>query len=73
MGTGLSWDFAATSDRGMLQRAQDGLAKRDSKTPSDLSDGLVPNNRLRKPQEFSLHQLGPRRNGGPEPPGPLKT
>jgi len=25
MGTGLTWDFAAASDRGMLQRAQDGL------------------------------------------------
>ncbi len=32
MGTGLTWDFAATSDPGILQRAQDGLDEEIAKT-----------------------------------------
>lgn len=33
------------------------------------SDGLVPNNGLMKPQEFSLHRLGRRHNGSRSLPG----
>jgi len=38
MGTGLTWDFAAASDRGILQRAQDGLDEEIAKTEQQVHE-----------------------------------
>ena len=60
MGTGLTWDFAAASDRGILQRAQDGLDEEIASLSNKFMEaaGVSP-----------LHQLRPRHNGSRRLPG----
>jgi len=54
MGTGLTWDFAAASDRGILQRAQDTLEEEIAMTPAIHLMALSPNNSSMKPSRFSI-------------------
>jgi hypothetical protein len=46
MGTGLTWDFAATIDRGILQRAHDSLDEEKAKNSGNHLMALSPTNRL---------------------------